>query len=83
MAAGTAIYVLQHLPRGPGECLGSLPMGVVFALMTLDTGSVLSAWLLHVLIAGGTEALVVRHRPDLSYSSGSRTGERDRPANPA
>ncbi len=68
VAAGTTIYVFQHLTRGPGECLGSLPMGILFALMTLDTGSVLPAWALHVLIAVGTESAVVRHNPELTLS---------------
>ena len=69
LAAGTGLYVLQHLPRGPGECLGSLPMGIVFGLMTLDTGSVQSAWLLHVFIAVGAEAMVIRNNPSLATDS--------------
>lgn len=63
IAIGTGLYAFQHLPRGAGECLGSAAMGVLFGLMTVDTGSMASAWALHMIIALCGERFAIHHDP--------------------
>ena len=55
----TVIYAYAHLQKNAGETFGSLIVGVIFALMTLHTGAIWAAFLLHWMIAvtGETAAI--------------------------
>lgn len=59
LAAMTALYVLSHLPKGAGETFGCLGMGMVFGVMTLDTGGVWAAWLTHLAIALTSDTVAI------------------------
>ena len=59
----TALYAFAHLPKDAGECAGSIGFGVALGAMTLWSGSVLPAGLLHVLIAVSAETLAIRTQP--------------------
>lgn len=61
----TAVYVVVHLPKNAGETLGCIPMGVVFAWMSIATGSALTPFLVHLLIAGSAESFAVLFNPAL------------------
>jgi membrane protease YdiL (CAAX protease family) len=60
VAVTTAVYVLAHLDRPSAEMLGAIPMGFVFAALTLLTGSCVAAVLLHGIIAMSNELAAVR-----------------------
>ena len=60
LALMTAIYAAQHLPRPPGEGLGTLPMGFVFGLATLTSGSVWPAIVGHIVIAVTSDTVAIR-----------------------
>ena len=62
IAITTAIYVVAHLPKSLSESLGSFPMGVLFAHLSLTGGSVITAWVLHVCMAVLADTLAVRAR---------------------
>lgn len=57
--AATAVvlapYVAVHLSKGPGEAIGSVVSGTLFAALTLWSGSIWGAVVLHVLIAWAGE----------------------------
>ena len=55
----TAVYVAVHLPKNAAECLGCIPMGIVFAAITLYTDSVLAAIGVHVLVAISAESAAI------------------------
>jgi membrane protease YdiL (CAAX protease family) len=55
LAVMTALYVAVHLPKPAGETVGTLPMGLVFGLTALASGSMWPVWLGHVLIAVGSD----------------------------
>jgi membrane protease YdiL (CAAX protease family) len=58
----TAVYVAVHLPKNAAECFGCIPMGIVFAAVTLATGAVWAAVAIHILIAvSGESAAIVRN----------------------
>ncbi len=60
VAVTTVIYVLVHLPKGASETWGCFPMGVIFALSALQTGSPWAAWVLHSILALTGESLAIR-----------------------
>ncbi len=52
IALSTLAYVYAHLPKPhAGETVGTLPMGVLFAVIALDSGGIWGPWLAHCAIA--------------------------------
>lgn len=66
----SALYAYAHLHKDAGEAFGSLLMGVVFAMMTLDSGALWPALLLHLLIAVCGEQAAIRSNPALRREAG-------------
>lgn len=66
IAIMTALYVAVHLGQPAGEAVGTLPMGVIFAVVALGSGAVWACWVGHVLIAVGNDHWVVRANPALT-----------------
>lgn len=60
VALTTLAYAWAHLPKNAGETLGTLPMGIVFALSALWSGAIWAPWLAHVLIANTSDWLASR-----------------------
>ncbi len=67
LAVVTALYTWAHLPTEASEAAGCVVMGFVFGAMTLHTGSVVSAFVLHLIIANGAELMAVRNDPTLRF----------------
>lgn len=63
--ASSALYAYAHLHKDAGETFGSVAMGVLFALMTLHSGSIWAALILHWLIAVTGEQSAIRSNPTL------------------
>lgn len=63
----TAIYVLVHLDKPMSEALGTLPMGFVFGLSALHSGSFLPAFLAHWVIAVTSDLAAIRANPALTF----------------
>ncbi len=55
LAVNTAIYALAHVPKGPREAIGAIPLGIALCLISLQTGSFLVAFFLHVVLALSNE----------------------------
>lgn len=51
LGVSTGLYVLAHLHKSAGETLGSMPVGILMAVATLQSGSIWGAVVLHTLIA--------------------------------
>lgn len=62
VAITTLAYVFAHLPKNAGETIGTIPMGVVFAVAALWTGGFWAPFLAHVFIAVSSDFLMVRAR---------------------
>jgi membrane protease YdiL (CAAX protease family) len=67
IAIHTALYVLAHLHKDAAETLGCIPMGYLFAFMTLQTGCLWPALLLHAAIAISAEQSAARANPSLAW----------------
>lgn len=71
LAVMTGLYTFAHLPKGnPGETIGCIPMGFVFGLATLLTGSIWAAVGMHVVIAVSSDMLAVRFNPEMALAGG-------------
>lgn len=67
LAIHTALYVLAHLHKDAGETIGCIPIGYLFGYMTVQTGSLWPAVVLHVMLAIATEQSSGRANPALRW----------------
>jgi membrane protease YdiL (CAAX protease family) len=65
-----ALYAFAHVDKDAGEAWGSAVMGVLFAVMTLQTGAIWAAVAVHWLIAAGSESFAIRANPALRGHDG-------------
>ncbi|HEY0914600.1 MAG TPA: CPBP family intramembrane glutamic endopeptidase [Solimonas sp.] len=63
--ASSALYAYAHLHKDAGETFGSVAMGIVFALMTLHSGSIWAAVILHWLMGVAGEQSAILRNPAL------------------
>lgn len=59
------LYSLVHLPQGVRMAAGTIPVGVIFCLLSFLTGSFLPAFIIHSFIAVSTELFCLYHEPDV------------------
>lgn len=55
IAVNTALYALVHVPKGIKEAIGAVPLGVLLCWLTLQTGTIWIAFLVHVVMALSNE----------------------------
>lgn len=55
----TAIYALVHIPKGWKETVGAFPMGVVLCWLTLESGNIWIAVVVHIALALTSEWLSI------------------------
>lgn len=60
VVVSAALYVFAHLHKGLGEVLGCVPMGLLFGISALWTGSFWPAFAAHLGIALVSEAAAIR-----------------------
>ena len=65
------MYVAVHLPKPAPETIGTIPMGVLFAGVTLWTGGIWAAFVGHVMIACWAEYWAMRADPAVQWVSRS------------
>jgi len=70
VAVNIALYVLAHVPKGPREALGSIPLGLVLCLSAIDTGAIWAAFLIHVIMSQLNDYLAVRANPAMRFGFG-------------
>ncbi|MCB0531811.1 MAG: CPBP family intramembrane metalloprotease [Lewinellaceae bacterium] len=58
----TAIYALVHLPKGPKESIGAIPLGALFCYITLQTETIWVAVLVHLALAWSNEWFSLKYR---------------------
>lgn len=65
IAINTSIYSLVHIPKGKTEALGAIPLGILLCYLTLITGNLLIAFLVHVVMALSNEWFSLRVHPEM------------------
>jgi membrane protease YdiL (CAAX protease family) len=69
VAIVTVIYVLVHLDKPASEAIGTLPMGFVFGMTAIATGSFLPVFAAHVVIALTSDFFSARANPAIRWRS--------------
>lgn len=64
------LYSLVHLPQGKLMALGTIPVGIIFCLLSRLTGSFIPAFLIHSFIALSTDLFSLFHNPGVHLHLG-------------
>ena len=67
IAINVAIYSATHIPKGLDETVGAIPLGLVLCLLTLATGTIWIAFLVHVTMAWTNTLTSLKFNPDMKY----------------
>ncbi len=65
LAVNVVLYSLVHLPQGVQMAVGTIPVGIIFCLLSSLTGSFLPAFIIHSFIAVSTEMFSLYHEPEV------------------
>lgn len=65
VALNCALYSFAHLYKGSLETLGAIPAGIVFCYITIVTGNIWCAVLIHSVMALSNEWFALRAHPDM------------------
>lgn len=67
IAVNIALYAAAHIPQGPRDAFGAIPVGLIFCLVTLASGTVFIAFLVHLSMALTNCFTSMKHHPDMSF----------------
>ena len=67
IAINIALYSATHIPKGLDETIGAIPLGFVLCLLTLASGTIWIAFIVHVAMAWTNSLTALKHHPDIHY----------------
>jgi membrane protease YdiL (CAAX protease family) len=65
IALNSALYAFAHSNKGPGETFGAIPVGILVCYITLSTGNIWGAVILHSIMALSNEWFSLRAHPEM------------------
>lgn len=65
IALNCLLYAMAHFYKNRGEIIGAIPVGVVFCILTILTGNIWSAVVIHSIMALSNEWFSIRANPEL------------------
>ncbi len=67
IAINVALYSTTHLPKGPAETIGAIPFGVLVCYITLSTGTIWVAVVIHLILSLSNDYLSVHYNPTMQF----------------
>lgn len=67
IAVNIALYSATHIPKGLDETIGAIPLGLVLCILTLYSGTIWIAFLVHVAIAWTNCFTALKFHPEINY----------------
>jgi membrane protease YdiL (CAAX protease family) len=67
IAVNIALYSATHIPKGLEETLGAIPLGLVLCILTLLSGTIWIAFIVHVIIAWTNSFTALHFHPEIHY----------------
>ncbi len=65
VAINVALYSSTHIPKGLDETVGAIPLGIVLSLLTLLTGTIWIAFLVHLTMALTNSFTSLKFNPEM------------------
>jgi membrane protease YdiL (CAAX protease family) len=69
IAINVALYSATHIPKGLTETVGAAPLGLVLCVLTLVSGTIWIAYLVHLVMALTNSFASLKFHPDMTYQS--------------
>lgn len=63
----TAIYSVVHLPKGPGETIGSIPLGFVLAVLCLKAETFWVGFFIHLMMSWTNNIFSFINNPEMTF----------------
>lgn len=63
-----ALYSATHIPKGLAETIGAIPLGLVLCLLTLASGMIWIACIVHVALAWTNSLTALNYHPEIHYN---------------
>ena len=67
IAINVALYSATHIPKGIEETLGAAPLGFLLCLLTLMSGNIWIAFVVHVIMAWTNSLTALKYHPEIHY----------------
>ncbi len=67
IAVNTALYSATHVPKGLNETIGAIPLGIVLCLVTLFSGTIWIAFIVHLVMAWTNCFASLKYNPEMIY----------------
>ena len=67
IAINVALYSATHIPKGLDETIGAIPLGIVLCLLTVASGTIWIAFIVHLAMAWTNNLTALKHNPDINY----------------
>lgn len=67
IAINIAMYAATHIPKGLDETIGAIPLGLVLCVLTLISGTIWIAVLVHIVMAWTNCFTAMRFHPDIHF----------------
>ena len=65
IAINTLFYSGSHIPKGIKEAIPAIPFGIILCLITLLTGSILAAFIIHLGLALTSTFASIKFKPKI------------------
>jgi len=67
IAVNIALYSATHIPKGLDETIGAAPLGLLLCLLTVASGTIWIAFLVHVAMAWTNSLTALKFHPEIHY----------------
>lgn len=72
IAINVALYSIAHIPKGLMETVGSIPIGTLLCYITISTGSIWAAVILHLTIALSNDYVALYYNPEMKLVNSNK-----------
>ena len=66
IAINIALYSATHIPKGLDETVGAIPLGFVLCLLTISSGTIWIAFIVHVVMAWTNTFTALKFHPEMN-----------------
>lgn len=67
IAVNIGLYSATHIPKGLTEAIGAIPLSIVLCLLSVSTGSIWIAVIVHIAMAWTNTTIALKHHPEMQY----------------
>jgi len=67
IAINVALYSATHIPKSMNETISAVPFGIVLCLVTIASGSIWVAFIVHIAMAWTNTYIALKYNPEMNY----------------